>query len=50
MYQYMTQKLGELCPKLLVVQEGGYNIDYLGQHAQGVVNGLLKEELNKTVT
>lgn len=41
MYEYMTRKLGALCPKLLVLQEGGYNIDYLGQHASGVVNGLL---------
>jgi len=40
MYEYMTRRLGDICPKLLVVQEGGYNIDYLGQHASGVVNGL----------
>eukprot|EP00347_Sterkiella_histriomuscorum_P006078 403354151 len=50
MYQYMTQKLSSYCPKLLVVQEGGYNVNYLGQHAQGVVNGLLGNELNKVVT
>lgn len=40
MYEYMTRKLQAICPKLLVIQEGGYNIDYLGQHALGVVNGL----------
>ncbi|CDW72549.1 histone deacetylase hda1 [Stylonychia lemnae] len=50
MYQYMTSKLASFCPKLLVVQEGGYNIDYLGQHAQGVTNGLLGNEINKVVT
>lgn len=41
MYHYMTTKLQKICPKVLVVQEGGYNIDYLGQHASGVVNALL---------
>ncbi len=41
MYEYMTRSLGAICPKLLVVQEGGYNIDYLGQHASGVVNGII---------
>ncbi len=40
MYEYMTRKLQAICPKLLVIQEGGYNIDYMGQHASGVVNGL----------
>ncbi len=40
MYEYMTRRLGSISPKVLVVQEGGYNIDYLGQHASGVVNGL----------
>ena len=50
MYQYMTQRLGQICPKLLVVQEGGYNIDFLGQHGQGVVNGLLGKELNSAIT
>lgn len=50
MYHYMTKRLGEICPKLLVVQEGGYNINYLGQHGQGVVNGLLQTEFNQTVT
>ena len=37
----MTHKLIQICPKVLVVQEGGYNIDYLGQHASGIVNALL---------
>ena len=26
---------------MVVVLEGGYNTDYLGQHASGVVNALL---------
>jgi acetoin utilization deacetylase AcuC-like enzyme len=37
MYAYMTNQLNKICPKVLVVQEGGYNIKYLGQHASGVV-------------
>ena len=30
-----------ICPKMVVVLEGGYNIDYIGQHASGVVNALI---------
>lgn len=41
MYEYMTRRLGEICPKVLVLQEGGYNVNYLGQHASGVAHGLL---------
>ena len=26
---------------MAVIQEGGYNLDYLGQHASGVMNALL---------
>lgn len=44
MYEYMTRRLVGICPKVLVVQEGGYNIDYLGQHASGVVNGIFSSE------
>ena len=40
-YAYMTHKLLNICPNLLVVQEGGYNIDLLGQHASGVVRALV---------
>ena len=29
---------------MIAVLEGGYNTDYLGQHASGVVNGLLDVE------
>jgi acetoin utilization deacetylase AcuC-like enzyme len=50
MYEYMTRKLGAISPKLLVVQEGGYNIDYLGQHASGVVQGLLGKPETLTPT
>ena len=44
MYYWMTKKLCEICDKVLVVQEGGYNTDYLGQHASGVVKALLDKE------
>ena len=40
-YFYMTSELLKICQKLVVVQEGGYNTDYLGQHASGVVKALL---------
>ena len=40
----MTRELMKICPKLIVVQEGGYNTDFLGQHASGVVKALLKQE------
>ena len=30
MYAYMTNELNKICPNVLVVQEGGYNLDYLG--------------------
>lgn len=43
MYNYMTKTLSEIQPKVLVVQEGGYNVDYLGQHAEGVSRALLGE-------
>jgi histone deacetylase 6 len=41
MYFWMTQELLKICPRLLVCQEGGYNTDFLGQHASGVVKALL---------
>ena len=41
LYGYMTHKLNQICEKVLVVQEGGYNIDFLGMHASGVVNALI---------
>ena len=31
----------EICPAVLVCQEGGYNIEYLGQHAAGVCQALI---------
>lgn len=40
MYFWMTKELLKICPSLLVCQEGGYNTDYLGQHASGVVKAL----------
>ena len=41
-YYWMTKELLNICDKMVVVQEGGYNTDYLGQHASGVVKALLK--------
>lgn len=49
-YAYMTNELQRICPKVLVVQEGGYNINFLGQHASGVANSLIKgpvEDINE---
>ena len=37
----MTRELIKICPKVVVVQEGGYNTDFLGQHASGVAKALL---------
>lgn len=42
MYAYMTSSLIQICPKVLVVQEGGYNLELLGQHASGVVRALIR--------
>ena len=41
-YFWMTRGLLEICDKVLVIQEGGYNTDFIGQHASGVVKALLK--------
>ena len=41
MYAYMTHQLMNICPRVLVVQEGGYNVDFIGQHASGVVRALI---------
>ena len=41
---YMTRELMKICPKLVVMQEGGYNTDFIGQHASGVVKALLGHE------
>ena len=43
-YYYMTRELLKICPKLVVALEGGYNTDYLGQHASGVVKALMNVE------
>ena len=40
-FYYMTRELVKICPKVVVIQEGGYNTDFLGQHASGVVKALL---------
>ena len=42
LYGYITNELNKICEKLLVVQEGGYNVDFLGQHSQGVVSALIR--------
>ena len=36
----MTRELLKICPKMVVVLEGGYNTDYLGEHASGVIKAL----------
>ena len=41
-YYWMTRELLNICEKMVVIQEGGYNTDFLGQHASGVVKALLK--------
>ena len=43
-YYTMTKELIKICPKVIAMQEGGYNTDYLGQHASGVVKALLGHE------
>ena len=40
----MTSNLVSICEKVLVVQEGGYNVDVMGQHASGVVRALLHDQ------
>lgn len=40
LYFWMTRELLRICPNVLAVQEGGYNVEYLGQHASGVVQAL----------
>ena len=40
-YYWMTRQLLKICQRMVVVLEGGYNTDFLGQHASGVVNALL---------
>lgn len=40
-YAYMTKRLIDICENVLVVQEGGYNVDLMGQHAFGLVRALL---------
>ena len=40
MYYEMTRQLLKICPKMVVILEGGYNTDFLGQHASGVVKAL----------
>ena len=49
MYYWMTKQLIEICPRVLVCQEGGYNTDYLGQHASGVVKALLGQEYSDPI-
>ena len=40
-YEYMTSQLNKICEKVLVIQEGGYNVEFLGQHASGVATSLI---------
>lgn len=41
MYFWMTRQLCLLCEKVLVVQEGGYNTEFMKFHAEAVLKGLL---------
>lgn len=41
MYFWMTHMLSQVCDKIIVVQEGGYNCDFLKYHAEGVLKALL---------
>jgi hypothetical protein len=41
MYFWMTHQLCKVCDKIIVVQEGGYNTDYMKLHAEGVIKGLI---------
>lgn len=47
MYYWMTSELKKIQPKVVVSLEGGYNVDYLGQHAEGVTRALLGAEMNQ---
>ncbi|CAD8186231.1 unnamed protein product [Paramecium octaurelia] len=40
-YQYMTEKLQQLCPRVLAVLEGGYNLDVTAQCALATFQQLL---------
>ncbi|CAK82939.1 unnamed protein product (macronuclear) [Paramecium tetraurelia] len=40
-YQYMTEKLQQLCPRVLAVLEGGYNLDITAQCALATFEQLL---------
>ena len=37
----MTRDLLSICSSMVVIQEGGYNTNFLGQHASGVVKALM---------
>ena len=50
MYYHMTRELMKIQTKTVVLQEGGYNTDYLGQHASGVVKALIGHEEYGEVT
>lgn len=50
MYYWMTSELMKIQPKVVVSLEGGYNVDYLGQHAEGVTRALLGLEMNQELS
>ena len=43
-YQYMISMLRSICPKILVVLEGGYNFEAISRSAEATVKSLLKKE------
>lgn len=44
-YAYMTQRLMELCPKIVVVLEGGYNVEVIAKCSEAVVRVLQGDKL-----
>ena len=49
-YHWMTAELLKIQPKTVVALEGGYNVEYLGQHAEGVCRALLGQQMNRDLS
>ncbi len=43
-YSYMTNLLMEICPKILIALEGGYNLNSLQRSSEAIIRTLLKEK------
>mmetsp|Transcript_17406 Transcript_17406/g.38342 ORF Transcript_17406/g.38342 Transcript_17406/m.38342 type:complete len:89 (-) Transcript_17406:1049-1315(-) len=46
-YEWMTRQLCSLGTKVVCTLEGGYNINNLEECAQGVINGLLSQNITR---